>query len=694
MELYIDDIVIYGKTPQECLEKLMIIFEVAAQYDLKFRWQKCKFLKNKIDFLGHSIENGTILPGKEKVRAIDKFPYPRNLKDVQSFLGLTGYFRKFVSGYAQIASPLTNLLRKNIPFEIGENEKCAIEQLKSKLTKEPVLHLYDRQAETELHTDASMDGFGATLLQRHDNKLHPVFFWSKKTSSVESQQHSYILEVKAAYLALKKFRHYLLGLQFKLVTDCSAFKHTMNKKDLPRSVAQWVMYTQDFTFTVEHRAAVRMKHVDSLSRYPVELLLISSELTSRFQKAQLQDECIRAITVALQTGSYGGFKMKGGLLYKCVKGQELLFTPKLMEFEIIKDAHEKGHFGMQKTMHIIEQQFFIPHLDRKVNKVVNNCVRCIVHNKKLGKKEGMLQVIDKGDTPLCTLHIDHLGPMDATTKKYKYILAMTDAFSKFIWLFPTKTTSTEEVVAKLAVWVDTYGYPQRIISDRGAAFTSKSFEEFCKEGNVEHILITTGVPRGNGQIERSNRTILAVIAKLSADDTTKWFKYVGQVQKAINSSIHSSTKASPFEIIFGTKMNTSMSSRISDILQQEFFERFDEERQKLRNDAKQQIQKAQKQQKQQHDKRCKEATQYVVGDIVAIKRTQFVAGKKLANEYLGPYIVNKVKRNDRYEVVKHGKFEGPGNTSSSADNMKMWKTIEGDDVLLSSGSDDEQDGRL
>ncbi|CAD7001841.1 unnamed protein product [Ceratitis capitata] len=141
-------------------------------------------------------------------------------------------------------------------------------------------------------------------------------------------------------------------------------------------------------------------------------------------------------------------------------------------------------------------------------------------------------------------------------------------------------------------------------------------------------------------------------------------------------------------------MNTSMSSRISDILQQEFFERFDEERQKLRNDAKQQIQKAQKQQKQQHDKRCKEATQYVVGDIVAIKRTQFVAGKKLANEYLGPYIVNKVKRNDRYEVVKHGKFEGPGNTSSSADNMKMWKTIEGDDVSLSSGSDDEQDGRL
>lgn len=694
MELYMDDIVIFAETPECCLTKLELVLETAARFNLKIKWSKCSFLQTKIDFLGHTVEGGMIWPGKEKTKAIEKFPQPVNIKDVQSFLGITGYFRRFIQGYAYIARPLTNLLKKDAKFIIGEEELQAIHALKAALIKEPVLKIYDRTAVTELHTDASKYGFGAALLQIHENQLHPVFFWSKKTSPQEQKQHSYILEVKAAYLAFKKFRHYLLGIEFKLITDCAAFKQTTSKKDVPRDVAQWIMYIQDFTYTIEHRAGNRLKHVDGLSRYPVEVMTVFSDISPKIGKLQQEDEGIKAISLILNTGPYGEYKVKGGLVYKNVAGNDLLVVPKSMEVDVIKNAHEQGHFCVQKTMHRVQQQFFIPHLEKKVNQLISNCIKCIIHNKKLGKREGFLNCIDKGEVPLHTLHIDHLGPMDATSKLYKHIFAAVDAFSKFVWLFPTKSTGAEEVVKNLKIWSDVFGYPLRIISDKGSAFTSNIFSDFCKDNNIEHVLITTGVARGNGQIERVNRSIISIIAKLSSDDTSKWYKYVNQVQKAINSCVHSTTKYSPFEIMFGVKMNSTVSDNVLNMLQEELIADFNKEREDLRADAKQQIMKAQQQYKLNYDKKCKQQSDYQINDLVAIKRTQFVAGKKLASEFLGPYKVTKVKRNNRYDVEKVADFDGPKKTSTSCDNMKLWRFAETNEDLLSSGSDEEQDGRM
>lgn len=184
-------------------------------------------MQRSVNFLGHYIENGTVSPGMEKTKAVREFKTPSNVKAVQAFLGLTGFFRKFIKSYSIIARPLTDLLKNEAKFNIGESELNAINVLKEALVREPVLKLYKRGAETELHTDASKEGFGAALLQRFEGKMHPVCFWSKKTSQAESSMHSYILEAKAVYLSVKKFRVYLLGIQFKLVTDCIAFKQTL-----------------------------------------------------------------------------------------------------------------------------------------------------------------------------------------------------------------------------------------------------------------------------------------------------------------------------------------------------------------------------------------------------------------------------------------------------------------------------------
>ncbi|XP_041565903.1 LOW QUALITY PROTEIN: uncharacterized protein LOC121467710, partial [Drosophila elegans] len=190
-------------------------------------------------------------------------------------------------------------------------------------------------------------------------------YWSKKTTEAESRQHSYILEAKAVYLAVKKFRHYLLGSTFRLITDCVAFKQTLQKADVPRAVRQWIIYLQDFEFAVEHRPGERLKHVDCLSRYPNRVMLVSLEITARIKNAQGKDEMLKAIMEILASRPYEGYKMKGGLVYKEINGNDLLVVPKVMEKYVIVDAHNSGHFALQKTVHAVQQSYWIPHLEQK-----------------------------------------------------------------------------------------------------------------------------------------------------------------------------------------------------------------------------------------------------------------------------------------------------------------------------------------
>ncbi|GFU98229.1 hypothetical protein TNCV_2855311 [Trichonephila clavipes] len=176
-------------------------------------------------------------------------------------------------------------------------------------------------------------------------------------------------------------------------------------------------------------------------------------------------------------------------------------------------------------------------------------------NKKTGKKEGFLNPISKESIPLSTYHVDFIGPLPSTNKSYQHIFTVVDAFTKFTWLYPVKTVSAESALEKLKQQQKTFGNPIRIISDRGSAFTSKLFNDYCDEENIQHLQIATGVPRGNGQVERIHRTLIPVLTKLSLDDSTKWYKYVDRLQRILNSTISRSTKMdNSFELLVGIKM--------------------------------------------------------------------------------------------------------------------------------------------
>ncbi|GFX22847.1 transposon Tf2-6 polyprotein [Trichonephila clavipes] len=211
-----------------------------------------------------------------------------------------------------------------------------------------------------------------------------------------------------------------------------------------------------------------------------------------------------------------------------------------------------------------------------------------------------------------------------------------DAFTKFTWIYPVKTVSAESALEKLKQQPKTFGNPIRIISDRGSVFTSKLSNDYCDEENIQHLQIATGVPRGNGQVERIHRTLIPVLTKLSLDDSTKLYKYVDRLQRILNSTISRSKIWTPFELLVGIKMRNKEDILIKDLLLEEIAKELLEQREFLRNDAKKNMETLQSENRKTYNRR-KKASLYKEGDLVAIQRTQFGAGLKLRPKFLGPY---------------------------------------------------------
>lgn len=204
-------------------------------------------------------------------------------------------------GFSTLAKPLSDLTRKDTTFEFTCVQRDAFNDIKDCLCSEPVLHLFDFERETELHTDASKWGYGAVLMQKKADSWHPVLYLSKKTTPSEQNLSSYELEVLAIISALKKLRVYLLGLCFTIVTDCKAFNQTMSKRDL----------CYEFDCKVVHRSGTSMRHVDALSRHPVVCELKMDNILERIRSAQIKDSECKFIEDLLKQGvNYKDFVLR------------------------------------------------------------------------------------------------------------------------------------------------------------------------------------------------------------------------------------------------------------------------------------------------------------------------------------------------------------------------------------------------
>ncbi|CAK1594264.1 unnamed protein product [Parnassius mnemosyne] len=233
--VYIDDVLLLSDTVLERLALLRRVLKTLTSSGFSVNLKKCTFLSSEIEYLGRVISNGQVRPSMRKVQALVDSPKPRSVKQIRQFLGLAGYFRRYIPNYAQRTACIAHLTKKNMPFEWGVEQDKARQYIIDRLTYEPVLAIYDPQLPTEVHTDASAIGYGAVLIQIHEGGLRPaVVYFSKSTQGTEPKYHSYELETLAVVKALQNFRKYLLGVPSKIVTDCNALKLTERKKDLNR----------------------------------------------------------------------------------------------------------------------------------------------------------------------------------------------------------------------------------------------------------------------------------------------------------------------------------------------------------------------------------------------------------------------------------------------------------------------------
>ena len=197
---------------------------------------------------------------------------------------------------------------------------------------------------------------------------------------------------------------------------------------------------------------------------------------------------------------------------------------------------------------------------------LDNCLKCIEFSRPSGRKEGFLFSIPKGVKPFITLHVDHLGPLEKTSYKNKFIFVVIDAFSKFVRLYPCRTTKSDEVIKHLRNYFQTYSKPCQITSDRGTSFTANNFKEFLKDESVKLTLVASGTPRANGQVEIVNKSIVPMLAKLT-QLTSRWDRVLQKVEFAINNTVHSSTGQSPSMLLFGVHQVGEINDEIRRILE-------------------------------------------------------------------------------------------------------------------------------
>lgn len=685
---YIDDVLLPTKTEREGLSLLRVVLGIIKDAGLTLNLDKCAFLQSKIDYLGYEISEAGIRPGSAKINAVAKFKEPENVHELRMFLGLTSYFRKFVQGYATISYELYKLLKKDVAWGWGPLQKEAFNRLIHILTTRPVLAIFQVGADVEVHTDASSKGLGGILLQRQDGELKPVAYFSRKTSKEESMYHSYELETLAVVESLRRFRIYIAGTHFKVVTDCSAVRYTFLKKDLLPRIARWWLSIQEYDMDVEHRPGKSHSHVDALSRCPVEspqtVDINAIDVFDWVICLQNQDEKLRIIRAKLEGGDSdpeinNNYRLVDDRLYRIIKQDETrLVVPKYGRWNILRKYHDLiGHPGLQRCEKIIKESFWFPGMTRFIRKYVNSCLDCLYKRGQYGRQEGRLHPIEKVAEPLHTLHIDHLGPFCKSQSGNSYLLLVVDGFTKFVWATPCRTTKTKEVIKALRDIFCLFGYPTRIISDSGTSFKSKNFKQFCLDNQIKHIVNAVACPRANGQVERYNRTLLDAV-NTSVEDEREWDTKLQDITWGMNNLENASTGFSPYKLMFSASRSRYQGLGIN---------RYDneEDASRCRTEASAKIDKSAEKMRKYFDARRKLPTKYKVNDLVLWKGAadrNINVRRKLKEKYSGPYKVTRVAGNDRYIITSLKGVKGYKKFKAlvSSDSLKPFHADNDDDI--------------
>ncbi|UYV85023.1 hypothetical protein LAZ67_X004325 [Cordylochernes scorpioides] len=656
---YLDDIVVYSKSFNEHLHRLEIILQCLDKAELRLNPKKCLFGTKRIRVFGHLVDSKGIYPDPEKIEAIAKFPTPKSITDVRSFIGLCSYYRRFIENFAEKAAPLHEVLKKDNKFTWNSDQQDAFDSLKKALMSEPVLAYFEEQLPTELHTDASGYGIGAVLVQINDGKERPVGYASRTLSKAEKNYSTTERECLAAIWAINKFRPYLFGREFVIVTDHHALCWLSNLKDPTGRLARWALKLQEYNVTVVYKSGRKHQDADCLSRNPLQLEseeayndedddIPSITALTCFEAEQRKDPKINKLID--ETEIFGaeskGYEMLKGTLYKKnfdpLGNQHLLVIPKHLRLELLKSLHDAptaGHLGFSKTYERVKNKYFWPGLLRDIRKYVAHCKECQRKKQSTQKPPGLLKAIPPASSPFQRVGMDLLGrfPKSDTGNKWIIVWEAKEA-AKFLM---------EDVVLK-------HGAPREIITDRGRVFQSKLIAELTNQCSSIHRFTTAYHPQTNGLTERLNKTLANMIAMYVSVEQKDWDVILPYVTFAYNTAKQDTTGFTPFKLIHGREAETTVDTLFPnphEDLQEDYSQKIASRVEETRQLARLETLKAQEKDKARYDSKH-EAMDYNVGDLVwiFIPIRKVGLSEKLMKRYFGPYRVTRKLSDVTFEV--------------------------------------------